>query len=267
MYLSRGGNLNTEENSQKNDILLKYKNTRSDDIKEILDLIDKIQYKEIRQSESYYPIRFFSDGVHAYLNLFDNAVLYYTGMAVEIGLLIKLKPLIETELKSKGKTKFTPNFKWLIDHSQSSLNKDLREKAHFVRIIRNCYIHYENIVAHTAWMEQIDWLDIVNRVKTEYRNNPEIIEKVDLLSKWSEEDRKKKGMFSIRFDFLELNKETMPFIEKRYKEYLEWLPQFRSVKKNAMTDKEFRNVYHIEVFDALSCLKCSFKILRGLKYL
>ena len=75
------------------------------------------------------------------------------------------------------------------------------------------------------------------------------------------------GMPEIRFDFLEMNKETMQFIKRRYKDYIKWLPKCWTKKKLLLSTEEFPQVYGIEAFDALSCIKWSFKVLKEFKYL
>lgn len=51
----------------------------------------------------------------------------------------------------------------------------------------------------------------------------------------------------------------MPFIEDRYKQYMKWLPQAWSSKKQGLTGEEFDNLYSIEAFDTLECIKWAFE--------
>lgn len=257
--------MDENKKSSEDDPLLRFKDIRSADIKNISDLIKKIRVSRIRHSINYYPFRFFAEGVQAYEYFFNNAVIYYAGTAVEIGLLIKLKPLIEQERQSNST--FRPDFKWLIDHSESLLGKGLKAVADQVRIMRNCYVHYQNIIAHTAWMDQVNWPETVEQVKSEYKDDPEIIREIELLSESAKESSEKEGMFTIRFDFLEPNQEIMSFIKSRYDEYLKWLPEVWSTKKHVTNIEDFHWIYGIETFDALSCIKWSFEILNELNYL
>ncbi len=250
----------------ENDPLLKYREIRMDDIKDISEMIQKAPSRAIRGTINYYPFRFFADGVQAYLYVFDNAVAYYSGMAVEIGLLIKMRDFIKTTIEDRNQRVFIPNFKWLVNHSQSILSIELRNKAHCVRKLRNCYLHYENIAAHTAWMDQVEWPETVNMLRNEFKDDSEILEKIELLANESEEYSRQHGMFTVRFDFLEPNEEMMPFIESRYKEYIEWFPEILRKKKNTLNDVELSSLYGIEAFDALSCLKLSYEVLKELNY-
>ena len=247
------------------DLLLRFKDIRLADIKNISDLTGKIRVSRIRHTINYYPFRFFAEGIWAYEYLFNNAVIYYVGTAVEIGLLIKLKPLIEQERQLNAKLK--PKFEWLTSHSEPLLSKDLKAVADQVRIMRNCYVHYQNIIAHTAWMDQVRWPEIVEQVKSEYKDDPEIMRDIEFLSESAKEHREKEGMFTIRFNFLETSQEMMSFIKSRYDEYLKWLPGFWSTKKHVMNIKDFHLIYGIESFDALSCIKWGFEILNELNYL
>jgi hypothetical protein len=39
--------------------------------------VDTLDWKALRESERYYPIRFFADGLSAYVYIFDNAAIFY----------------------------------------------------------------------------------------------------------------------------------------------------------------------------------------------
>lgn len=56
----------------------------------------------------------------------------------------------------------------------------------------------------------------------------------------------------------------MSFIENRYKQYMNWLPQAWSSKKRELTREEFDNIYSIEAFDALHCITWVFEVIRKL---
>lgn len=257
--------MDDDKKASLGDLLLKFADIKTEDVKAIYDLINKTDIRNARKSISYYPFRFFADGVQAYIYSFNNAVIYYAGTAVEIGLLIRLKSLIEQERRTRPN--FIPKFKWLVDHSESLLGQKLKAAADQLRIMRNCYLHYENIVAHTAWMDQVDFPRMVERVKTEFRDDREVIETVELLLKLADEQLDQTGMLTVRFDFLESNQETMPFIESRYRDYLVWLPKTWSVKKQAMKIEDFRWLYDIETFDSLSSIEWSSEILKALNFL
>ena len=89
--------------------------------------------------------------------------------------------------------------------------------------MRNCYVHYQNIIAHTAWTDQVNWTETVEQVKKyEYKDDSEIFREIELLSESAKEYSKKEGRFTIRFDFLEPNQEIMSFIKSRYDEYFKY---------------------------------------------
>ena len=56
----------------------------------------------------------------------------------------------------------------------------------------------------------------------------------------------------------------MPFIEDRYKQSRKWLHQAWSSKKQGLTREEFDNLYSIEAFDALGCIKWAFEATQKL---
>jgi len=254
-----------DQKASVGDPLLKFADIKTDDVKAMHDLVNKTGVLSLRKSIRYYPFRFFAEGVQAYIYSFHNAVIYYTGTAVEIGLLIRLKPLIEQARQARPS--FTPNFKWLVGHSESLLGHELKVLADKLRIMRNCYAHYEIIVAHTAWMDQVGFPQTVERVKAEFRDNRKVIKAVELLKKLADKQSQQTGMLTIRFDFLESNREMMPFIQSRYDDYLAWLPKVWPVKKHCMQLKEFRALYGIETFDSLSSIEWSFEILKALHFL
>jgi hypothetical protein len=260
-----GGNVDKKRKVSEDDVVLKIKALKEADTKDISELINKIGINRVRRSISYYPFRFFADGVDAYRYSFNNAVIYYVGTAVEIGLLIKLKPIVEQEKQTNPR--FSPKFSWLINNSEPLLGEVLKSIADQVRIMRNCYVHYENIVAHTAWLNQVAWPEIVKYTKSKYKDHPEIIKVIEALAESEKETREKEGMLTIRFDFLETNQEIMTSMESRYDEYLKWLPKFWPTKKHIMNFDLFRLTYDIECFDALSCIKWGFDILRKLDYI
>ncbi len=253
-----------DKKASEGDFLLKFADTKKEDVGAIYGLISKTGVRTVRKSIRYYPFRFFADGVLAYIYSFNNAVIYYAGTAVEIGLLIKLKPQIERERKRKPK--FNPTFKWLVSHSKSLLGQHL-ETANNLRLMRNCYLHYENIVAHTAWMDQVEFPDTVKKVKAIFKTDRKVTEKLESLLKLNNEQVHQTGMLTVRFDFLESNKEMMAFVENRYKDYFNWLPETWSAKRQSMKNEDFNLLYDIEAFDALTSINWSFEILKALNFL
>lgn len=247
----------------QDDVLLKFKPILAADIQFVPAHIKKIKASEIRRTINYYPFRFFSEAMQAYEHLFNNAVMYYSGTAVEIALLTKLRPII-TEVRTHNPS-VKIDFYWLINNSNNILGGELQELAHKVRKIRNCYVHYEYIIAYITWLNEVDWPNSVKEQKSKYKDKPEIIKAIESLSDQADEDSA--DLFKIRFSFLENKQEVMDFIESRYNNYINWYSGFWEVKKNVMNFDEFNMIYHIETYDALSCLEWSYKILNKLNCL
>ena len=101
--------------------------------------------KDVGQTYRYYPVRFLTEAAQAYMYLFNNASVFYSSLAVETALLVKLG-----QLNLLPKVGQRLDFKGLIERASTGskpvLNKDLQEKATNVRKLRNCYVHYYNIM-------------------------------------------------------------------------------------------------------------------------
>jgi hypothetical protein len=250
-----------------NDPLLNFKNIKYDDVHDIAKQVESFNLHEVRKSITYYPCVFFGDSVQAYIYCFNHAVVFYTGLAIEIGLMIRLKPLIEKEQEQRHKNKFAPKLKWLIDNSEAWLSYELRQKAEKLRMLRNCYTHYENIIAHTAWLDQVVHPQLTKELLTSFNDNEQDYKNLASFLTKLDDYREKVKMFTVRFEFLELNKENMSFNDKRYEEYLAWLPTMWAVKKTQLTQQVFGLLYGVESFDALTCIKLSYEILESLKFI
>jgi len=252
---------------ENDDPLLKLKPIRVNDIKEISEFITEAPSKTFRHSLNYYPFRFFADAVQAYWHLFDNAVIYYIGLAVEIALLIRLRADIVQIARDRRNRRFVPSFQWLIRHSDTCLSEELRMKADDLRLMRNCYIHYQNIVAHTAYLDQQEWPKIVEDVKREFSHDHQVLRAIDLLNAEAKRYSEEEGMLTVRLGFLETNNEMMRFIDGRYQKYMIWVSRINRSIATGVTDEEFRILYSIEAFDALSCIQWGFDILTALNCL
>ncbi len=242
----------------KEDPLLQYKELRSEDVESIFLATRsprKTALSRTKPNIRKYVLRFFEDGINAYQYFFDNASIYYTATAVEMGLLFKLRNRVRQEKKANKNSRC--DFKWLIN--KSNLDNNTKKLAHDIRIMRNCYIHYENIIAYYARKREVDIPDLIKQGKL----LPEI---TTLLSR-------DKEYAPIRIEHLETNKEIMPFIEKRIREHLNWagsaFSRIDKFKKRKSGDKilwfdEALLIYGVEALDALTCIKWSFKVLKAL---
>jgi len=236
---------------------------RSEDVSRITAVITPAKIDELRWTIRYYPLRFLGDATEAYIYGFDNAVIFYAGIAIELALLALKRDEIKQELQLNPQLKV--DFKWLIDHAGNLLDSGAIELCHNIRIMRNCYTHYENIVAHLAWMHDVEEVEIWKKLQAELGDNPEALKFIDSLRKLMDDLYKQEGMLPIRFEHLEGNKEIMPFIEKRYKEYMNWIIAWYPKKQHLhLTQKEFDAVYSVEAFDAFECINWAFDVVRKL---
>ncbi len=121
------------------------RDSRTKELKGVLVSLRRLYNDEVAATSKYLPIRFLSDGVDAYLNAFDNATIYYAGLAVELALM--------TRLGDKGLLgNRAPIFADLIGLASKNriLTKTGTERAHRIRKIRNAYMHYYNVARLSA---------------------------------------------------------------------------------------------------------------------
>lgn len=193
---------NKEKISEENRTVQSVVSMRSPDVKHITSLISQTDIGKLRQTPRYYPLRFLANSIDAYRYGFDNASIYYAGTAIELTLMVFLREIINQERQ------INPNLRidlmWLINHSGNFLDNDGRMLCHQIRIMRNCYIHYQNIIAHIARME-VDSHKKMELEKMKAGNDPEAVKFIDLLTEWVDNDYAKEGMLPFRFEHLEEN--------------------------------------------------------------
>ena len=243
--------------------ILEMKRVRSEDIRRIIERVEGLDVGELRRTRDigYYPVRFFVDGVEAYRYMFDNASIYYSATAVELGLVLKLRDKIDQGASSK-----MPGFKWLIDNCGDLLDELGKQKAHRVRRIRNCYIHYQNIIGYNSHLEA-SWRQLARQLR-QLKDATRDKELRRLLRMLLEDDTGDKAPMPIfRLGKVQLNQDIIQFIEERHSEYREWLGSVPPEKVRRLPDNKFADHYHIEVFDALTCLNWSFDLLKYLEFL
>ena len=238
--------------------LLQYKELREEDVENIIVAFRKPRKAALRRTKTrirVYVLDFFEYGVDAYRYLFDNASIYYTSTGVEIGLLFKLQNKVKQVRKVN--LKFKPDFKWLIDNSFLDISH--KKLAHDIRIMRNCYIHYQNILAYYA--------------KIQLKDIPELIEQGVMSPEVYNLIRSDQDNTPIRIEHLETNEEIMPFINKRVKEHTNCMgsPISRMIafkKRNNNTEQlniqELLTVFGQQAFDSLTCIKWSLEVLKEL---
>jgi hypothetical protein len=132
-------------------------NARKHELEPLQSKIQSLGREELYRSDKYYAVRFLEEGVDAYINLFQNATVFYASLAVEITLIYAVGPIrLKKWFKKNPKRKTNPNFKELISLAAKAriLNKSTGKKADKVRLMRNCYVHYQNVMLYQHRIDQ-----------------------------------------------------------------------------------------------------------------
>jgi hypothetical protein len=245
---------------------VRYKRERIEEVKYISRVLQRLTAKEVRESEKYFPLRFLGDGFLAYIEFFDNASIWYSSLAVEVALTVRLGPAIDTW----GKPDRRPSFKQMIDCSPDDmLSSRMKATAHKIRKLRNCYIHYYNIM-YDQQIIKLRFMKALRKAQATVSaaELQEMLKTIEALGlKPVEENLKLAQGRDIPLIERLVDPETKRFTKARYTSYLRWLKSAKTPEylKGMRLDKVFA-YYGIERFDALSCLKDSFKVLRHLKF-
>jgi len=213
------------------------------------------------------PTRFFADGVYAYIEAFDNASTWYSSLAVELALILKLGDNISS-MSFRGKR---PSFKDLIDKAPVGLlDARMKQEAHLVRKLRNIYIHYYNILYEAEVAKQ---------------GVSQVLQQIDQKHGISEQafiqELLDKGMTEIveyirdakvqKYPIIDqmVDKDAKDFIRVRLNDYIRFIIGLskHEIESFVIRKDLFTKLYGIERFDALSCLNASFRILKHLGYI
>lgn len=236
---------------------------------ELIDVIERLRslsQVEVVSSDRYYSVRFFTDGVDAYIHAFDNAAVYYTGLATEIALIQRLGTA-----RLAGKPKI-PSFNKLICMSSSEgiLDTHHTELASHIRILRNSYVHYVNVMLHQV-RSDIETHNALSQmypqVKTEMQNlvpHSEQQQMLDIIEaiKSSEEKDDLVASREIPSQDILPHAETVDFIQSREKAHAQWIREVTNEQE--MTE---RSGYGVERRDALECIHWVSDVLVHLRFL
>jgi hypothetical protein len=256
----KGINMVAEEEGGNNleDEFVKYiKPYKSEAIGNITSVLNKYNIRSLRRSISYYPIRFLIDGVAAYRYGFNEASIFHAGASIELGLLGLMQDKVNQTIHDNPKSRI--DLYWLIENAGNLLDDNSRKICHDIRLLRNCYVHYENIVAHLEYLEQVEGPEIKKQVREKYGCDPKIMEQINELERALEKKRLNGGMLGIRLEYLE-KEPILSFISWRYMEYIKWLSSVVSLKGQTITKKELEVIYIHEAFDAQECLTWAFNV-------
>lgn len=242
----------------EHELQLHYQPLRSEDVESIFLAImnpRKTALRRTKQIIRLHVLRFFQDGINTYQDFYDNASIYYTSTAVEMGLLFKLRN--EVKKQKEGNQRLRIDFNWLIENS--NLDPNIEQLTHNVRLMRNSHVHYQNIIAYNAWQTNV--------------HIPELLRRGVLRPEAASLLKRDKEDIPVRIQHLEENKEIKAFIQKRMEEHSNWLGSavsrmyaFKndSGNKDLLNTDELLSIYGYEAFNALTCIKWCFSILKAL---
>lgn len=252
--------------SEKKESLRQYREERGGEVAHITRALSRMGRHEVLESERYFPIRFLTDSVDAYIELFDNGVVWYSSLAVELALIVRLGSVIDT-WKIRGRR---PSFKQLIDRAPDDLLRPrIKVTAHQVRKLRNCYIHYYNIM-HDQHIRDRRLMELREKMEPEIgtvmvQSLLDVMEELGTISAEKGLSLVSKRGIPVVQKFVDT--EMQQFISERYDKYIKWLSSTKVPEPlRRVTPQEVFKYYGIERFDALSCLKSSFRVLKHLKF-
>lgn len=257
---------------QEMQVLLPLMQERRQEIGALNQKIKNLDWKAVRESDQYYPVRFFADGLSAYVYVFDNAAVFYAWAAVEHALLIRLGAHRLRQAVIRNNKRY-PSEKKLVQiaRDEGIISMNIARLAHRLRKLRNNYIHYINIM----W-DQHD-RDIRLR-KMAVSQWPKIVKEIqDIVPS----DKRAEAL--AQFVFMKKDIEGNRLIQKRQIPYIPGEPpnsevvRFRNLRIKQFADwigeagddegQQKRFDYGIERKDALDCLQWSADLLVYLNFL
>lgn len=239
---------------------------RAKDLDTLLQVLRSLCSKDIVATSKYYPLRFLTDGVDAYLNVFDNAAVYYASSSVELALMTRLAE--RGLLPEKGL-----DFRHSIEHAVVSdlLDESTKQLADMVRKVRNSYLHYYNIaryhVTNNSWSrEEVE--KRTSRVVESTRTRVPVNEQRDLLEfvdimRADLQGHRLRLQQRMPGSVVRPRHECRVLLDKRLHEYLAWILE----AKDDPQEFNRRWDYGMERRDALDCLQWSWRILRHLQFI
>lgn len=253
--------------------LLPMMKERHAEIETLRDKVDVLDWKLVGESDLYYPIRFFGDGLSAYVYAFDNASVYYAWAAVEHALLVRLGATTLKSAVTKKNGRYYPGEKRLVLLARQNgvLSRDKERVAHRLRKLRNDYIHYINIMCDQHNRDigfrkfvNSHWPGVINEIHAVVPKDEQAIV-LELLDYVRNETREDKTIQKRQIPFIPddpLISEVMAFRTRRLNQFAKWIRETDDIREQT---KRFQ--YGIERRDALDCLKWSGELLIYLKFL
>ena len=245
---------------------------RQKEIKRLRLKLGNLDWNDVRESEQYYPLRFFGDGLSAYVYLFDNAAVFYAWAAVEQALLIRLGAQALSQAVAANRNRY-PGEKQLVAIARDSgiISRDRERVAHRLRKVRNNYIHYINVMwdqhrseARLHKLMDSQWLDVVRKIKDAVPNDQQAAVSA-LLAHIEKEIDGRHTILNRQIPHIPgepPGPESVRFRNLRIRRFADWA---QKAKDDQGRLKRFE--YGIERKDALDCLAWSSSLLTYLCFL
>jgi hypothetical protein len=234
--------------------------------------LGSLDWKDVSESEQYYPLRFFGDGLSAYVYVFDNAAVFYAWAAVEQALLIRLGAHALSQAVASNNNKY-PGEKQLVDIARKNgvISWDRARVAHRIRKLRNNYIHYVNVMwdqyrsetrIHKLMDSQLP--KIVKKIKDAMPKDKqaEVLALLDYIKKKTDSQH---TMSKRQIPYIPgepPGSESVRFRNLRIKQMADWVMEAKDVQGRIK-----RHEYGVERKDALDCLRWSGSLLTYLNFL
>jgi len=245
---------------------------RQEEIEPLRQKLDNLDWKIVRESERYYPLRFFADGLSAYVYVFDNAAVFYAWAAAEQALLIRLGPTRLGNAVANNRGRY-PNEKKLVEiaRDEGIISRDIKRLANRLRKVRNNHVHYINIM----WDQHDGEIRLRDMARS---TGPKIVKEILETVPYNKQ-AETLALFKLMKDEVEsshmIRKRQIPYIPgeppnlegKRFrniriKQFADWIKEVDDAR-----EQQKRFDYGIERKDALDCLQWSADLLAYLNFL
>ena len=254
--------------------LLQHKPERKKELVSIGSQLSQLSKNDVERSDRYYPIRFFSDGVAAYYEAFNNAAVFYSGLAVELAIDLRIWQHLDNDGQwpPVGKPRRPSAAAKIGEAVELGILPDgFRARAHQLRKMRNSYIHYRNILEFEV--------DTSERALTKIQSiHPAVVEELQrkitdqellkvalkdlatMMESASENVHDERGLMSL-LDANQ-NSEAHDFLKSRRESYLQWVDDADTIPEHVL-----RLGYGAERRDALDSVFWAAEILEALSFL
>jgi len=224
------------------------------------DTTDFLRFADVNYTNPAWkiPMKFYRYAITQYVLDFPESAVHYSSLSVELMLFRSaIKKLGKDKLVELIKQNRSLSFKWLIEKS-SLLAKDDQRIAHNIRKMRNCYVHFQNVLLFNEVGRTPDaqWLPGIPQ---------EEVKKILAF------DMQQRRSFEQIFPSVEelANKEAIDFIKSRRKIMNE--KAFRLMRDAMKADNlqsydPMETARRLQEEDILDCLKWSKQLLENPNY-